>query len=147
MNGRSELRLRVRMRPMGQERARHATRVSATGQRYAVTYTPPKTVAARRAILEEWISAGRPVVPDDAPFECEVVATWKRPASHLKRDGSLNLRGEAMPYPRRPDVDNVLKLVLDALQPECIRDDDRCHAASIRKAYGDEDCLEIALRW
>lgn len=117
------------------------------GKRRPLVYTPKATRNAAAVIVAAWAVAGSPRVPAGVPFECEIVARWERPASHLKADGSLGKRGLEMPYPRKPDVDNVLKLVLDALQPQCISDDDRCHAATIRKEYAEKEGLTITLRW
>lgn len=135
------------MTPLGQERGRHIARTTATGKAYTVVYTPRRTREAQAKIVNAWIAAGRPKIPAGIAFRCEVVAAWPRPKSHVKADGTLTSAGLAMPYPTKPDVDNVLKLVLDALQPECFPDDARCHTATAKKVYADAPYLEITLRW
>lgn len=136
--------LRVRMRPVGQERARHATHYRA-GKRVAVTYTPPRTRAAADQIRAEWIAAGRPRVPIGRSFRVEVEALTRRPDSHTRADGSPAAAWRDTP--RRPDVDNVLKLCLDALQPECIPDDALCADARVSKAYAERDEVRIVVHW
>lgn len=135
------------MTPLGQERGRHVIRTTSTGKPYSTVYLPRRTRDAQRQIAQEWRAQGSPTIPPGVPFACEVVAAWPRPKSHTKADGTLTSAGLAMPYPTKPDVDNVLKLVLDALQPVCFPDDARCHTATASKVYADGPYLEITLRW
>lgn len=130
---------------MGQERARHAVRQTFGGLRAVVTYTPPRTRSAVAEIRDAWIAAGQPVVPDAVPFSIRVAALMRRPASHHRKDGTRTSAYREIPA--RPDVDNVLKLVLDALQPVCFADDRHCWAASVTKAYADEDRVLVEIDW
>jgi Holliday junction resolvase RusA-like endonuclease len=133
------------MKPRGQERARHAVRQTFGGKRSVVTYTPPQTRAASAEIRAAWIEAGMPQVPDGVPFSINVEALMRRPASHHRKDGTPTSAYRQIPS--MPDVDNILKLVLDALQPVCFVDDRACWAASVTKAYADEDRLLIDIDW
>ena len=79
--------------------------------------------------------AGRPVVPVKSFFQAEVEAVYERPAR------------TATEYPRRSDVDNIAKLVLDALQGHAFDNDSLCHALTVSKKWGDADSVTITLRW
>lgn len=135
----------VDSRPRGQERARHATRTTRTGKRVSVTYTPTRTRVAVQEIRVAWMTQGRHQVPTDTPFSVSVEATMRRPSSHTRKDGSATRAYREAP--RTPDVDNILKLVLDALQPDCITDDALCVDARATKAYGADDALRIHITW
>lgn len=46
-----------------------------------------------------------------------VCAYFRRPGSHYLKDGSLSKKGLVSDYPlKRPDIDNIEKIVFDALQ-------------------------------
>lgn len=139
------IRLDVETRPKGQERARHAVRTDATGRRRVVTYTTAKTRAAADEIRAAWIAAGRPCVPDGAAFRVEVEAVMRRPASHTTSRGTPTRAYREIP--RTPDVDNILKLALDALQPVCFADDSACIEARVTKRYAGEDRMIITIDW
>jgi Holliday junction resolvase RusA-like endonuclease len=139
------IRMTVPMRPRGQERARHAVRTTATGGRYAVTYTPQATRDAAARIRAAWVDAGAVCVPAGEAFTVEVVATTRRPDAHTLKTGAPSKAHRS--HPRRPDVDNLLKLVLDALQPDCFADDALCVTATVAKGYGDEDSIAITIAW
>lgn len=86
-----------------------------------------------------------PRVPAGSTFSIVVEAVIKRPESHTRKDGSPTTAwAEA---PRRPDVDNVLKLVLDALQPHCFADDALCREAATAKRYGSENRIDVTISW
>jgi Holliday junction resolvase RusA-like endonuclease len=67
----------------------------------------------------------------DDPVCVEIVATFGRPRSHLNKFG-VKPTAPALP---RPDVDNVAKAVLDALQ-DVIGDDTKVARLTIEKEWG-----------
>jgi Holliday junction resolvase RusA-like endonuclease len=102
--------------PFGKERPR--ARVMG---RTARLYTPATTRKAEERIASLW---------KHEPFEAGVplrVCVWAahaRPTSHLLKDGSLSAAGRRMPeVTKRPDIDNVTKLVLDGLNGVAWHDD------------------------
>jgi Holliday junction resolvase RusA-like endonuclease len=88
------------------------------------TFTPRETVLAEQAIRCAWEDAGSPRMPD-GPVELDVHLFVERPQGHFKRDGSLNAEGmrNLEPFRRKPDLDNAVKLVMDALNGRAWRDD------------------------
>lgn len=139
------IRLRIEMEPRGQQRAGRTVRSDATGRPRIVTYTPELTRSAVNRIRAAWAESGSQKVPAGVPFRIVVIATAKRPSSHTKRDGSPSASWAAIP--RRPDVDNILKLVLDALQPCCFADDAACSEATVVKMYGAENSVDVTISW
>jgi Holliday junction resolvase RusA-like endonuclease len=60
----------------------------------------------------------------DGPLWLDVTIVLRRPQSHYKTDGSLSLAGQRSERPtKKPDADNAIKLVADALQGFAFRDD------------------------
>lgn len=84
--------------------------------------TPTATRAAEQVVRVAWLRAGRPRLEGAIFASVELVVA--RPGSHWKQDGTLGAAGLRTPYPlRKPDIDNALKLYLDALN-KCAYDDD-----------------------
>lgn len=87
--------------------------------------------AYRRAIISAARDAG--VTHADQPIDVVIDAVFVRPKSHMRKSG---VRSDAPKLPR-PDVDNLAKSVLDALQ-DVIGDDTSVGRLVIQKTYGDE---------
>lgn len=86
------------------------------------TYTPKLTVLAENEIRAIWRENGSPTLT--GAVSVYVNAYVGRPASHFKRDGTLSAKGQReRRCIRRPDVDNIGKLVLDALNKHAWLDD------------------------
>lgn len=116
----SGLRFEVPGIPVGKGRPRF---VRATGR----TYTPDRTVAFEDRVGFYAVAAGAVVM--EGPVHLEVWAYWPCPKSkHRKR----NPRPEG-PRTSKPDADNVLKVVADALNGICYQDDSQITDATIRK--------------
>ena len=90
-------------------------------------------------IVDGWQREGSPTLPDDEPISMEVEFVFERPASHFgtgRNEGVLKHRFlDAMPT-GRPDLDNLVKLVCEALQGNAFRDDSRIVTIRARKVYG-----------
>ena len=86
-------------------------------------YTPAKTVQAEGDVLGAWDRAGAVRLPDEALW-LNYMVVLERPKGHWKRDGTLSAAGLRSPWPmKKPDIDNVEKLICDALQGAAYRDD------------------------
>jgi Holliday junction resolvase RusA-like endonuclease len=97
-------------------------------------YTPKDTQIAEAAIQEEWIAAGRPRLT--GPISARVDVHVPRPAGHYRASGELSAAGLRAPHPvRKPDVDNVLKLALDALNKKAFDDDRQIVEAHVQRHW------------
>jgi Holliday junction resolvase RusA-like endonuclease len=67
------------------------------------------------------------------PLNVVIDAVFERPKSHLRKGG---VRADAPRLPR-PDVDNIAKAVLDALQ-DVMGDDTNVARLVVEKSYGQE---------
>jgi len=98
---------------------------------FARAYVPKSHAvhAYRLAIAAAALSAG--VCETRDPLNVVIDAVFARPKSHMRKNG---VRDDAPRLPR-PDVDNIAKAVLDALQ-DVIGDDTCVARLVIEKAYG-----------
>lgn len=114
-------------------------RVSSRGG-FARAYVPAKhPVHAYRKQLE---AAAREagVTPSSDPIAVTVVAFFARPKSHMTKRG---VKATAPRLPR-PDVDNIAKAVLDALQP-VIGDDTNVSTLIAMKAYNEHAGTHVVI--
>ena len=114
--------------PVPQPRPRVSTRGG-----FARAYVPAKhpVHAYRQAVASAAREAG--VTATDEPLNVVIDAVFVRPKSHLRKAG---VRPDAPTLPR-PDVDNIAKAVLDALQ-DVIGDDTNVARLVVEKSYGTE---------
>jgi Holliday junction resolvase RusA-like endonuclease len=114
--------------PVPQPRPRVSTRGG-----FARAYVPKEhpVHAYRKAIAEAADEAG--LVAQDEPLNVVIDAVFERPKSHLNKAG---VKPTAPRLPR-PDVDNLAKAVLDALQ-DVIGDDTLVARLVVEKSYGTE---------
>lgn len=117
--------------PVGKGRPRFSKR-----GRFVKVYTPKETLAAEERIRVAWREAGSQTV--EGAFQVVVEAFHGRPDGHYLTDGvSLSAEGRRHPFPenRKPDLDNVLKLVLDALNGHAYKDDVAAVKESCRRSW------------
>lgn len=110
--------LRLDGKPQGKPRARFRP-----GQK---PYPDRKQKLAEGEIRRVWQEAGSPRLID-GPLRLDVWLYVSRSTSHFRQNGSLSAEGSRCPYPhkQKPDADNALKLVCDALNGLAWRDDVR----------------------
>lgn len=126
----------------GEPRGKGRPRFSRTGH----TYTDSETVAYERTIAAWYRRAhGAFRWPVEAFLEVEVVAYLPIPKSATKAQRAGMEAGTILPS-RKPDVDNVVKVVLDALNGVAYKDDARVYRALVTKYYGTDPRLEIRMK-
>lgn len=130
------IRLTVDGQPEGKDRPRFGN---------GRTFTTKKTLLAEGEIRRAWEEAGKPRL-DDGAINLIVKLYVSRPAGHYKANGDLSAEGLRNPYPakQKPDVDNALKLVMDALNTRAWRDDVRVVRALVTRAWSEWPRTEIS---
>jgi Holliday junction resolvase RusA-like endonuclease len=133
-----EIHLTIDGKPEGKDRPRFGN---------GRTFTTKKTLLAEGEIRRAWEQAGKPRLPDGA-IEIDVTLVVTRPGGHWKRDGQLSAEGLRNPYPakQKPDVDNALKLIMDALNTRAWADDVRVVSATVRRIWGEWPRTEFSAR-
>lgn len=118
----------------GEMRGKGRPRFSARGG-FARAYTDSKTANA-----ETWIKAcaieQAGIHPMDAPLELQMTISVEVPASWSKRRRADALSGAMMPT-SKPDLDNCVKLVADALNGIVWRDDKQIVRMVLAKRYAE----------
>ena len=129
------LHIRIPGPPVGDQRPRVVQRRDGKG---TMTYKPERSSAWTSDALA-LLAAHRPPEPLDEPLVLEVVAVMPRP-QRLCRKSDPKARVWCL---GKPDGDNVLKLVQDAIvKAGIIVDDTRIVVASVRKVHAAIEPLE-----
>lgn len=126
----------------GEPRGKGRPRFSRAGH----TYTDSETVAYERKIAACYRKAhGAFRWPVEALLEVDIVAYLPIPQRATKAQRAGMEAGTVLPS-RKPDVDNIAKAVLDALNGVAYKDDARVHRAVVTKYYGADPRLEIRMK-
>jgi len=75
-------------------------------------------------------------------LEVDLHFCLRRPAGHLTTNGALKAAAPAFPI-ARPDIDNLVKSTLDALNGTIWRDDSQVVGVRTSKSYAGADALSV----
>jgi len=104
-------------------------------------YTPKKTVEYEQLIKDEYTTQVNWWF-GDCPLEVEIISEYPITKSITKRDRELILSGSVQPK-KKPDLDNVAKVVCDALNGVAYIDDAQICKLYIEKRYSENPKLTI----
>ena len=110
-------------------------------------YTPKKTKDYEEEIKFAFMSQNCdriPVYPKDVPLMVEATFAKSVPQSYSKKKREACLNGEIMPT-QKPDVDNYLKAVLDAINGLAFEDDSQIVVTMAEKIYAEKPYVEIKI--
>ncbi len=124
--------------PYGKQRPRHTPYSKRP-------YTPTKTKSHEQ--LTAWAykaQCGNFRFPTGTYIDMRIIAYLSIPKKTSEKDRQLMLEGKIRPI-KKPDFDNISKLVADALN-DIAYDDDKCIVdAQVRKFYSDKPRTEIIM--
>lgn len=101
--------------------------------------TPKSNIISENDVRSIWREEGQPRIDDDVAIGIAVRIEVPRPRSHFKANGELSALGLRNPIPRnkKPDLDNAVKLVMDALNSRAYRDDVAIARLYCERIWGD----------
>lgn len=109
-------------------------------------YTDSETRAYEKKIMAYYRQQLRDFRWDDGSYVAvEVTAVYPIPKSATKASITAIQAGRILPK-RKPDIDNVLKVVLDSLNGIAYKDDSQVVMISGKKIYGHEPKLIIEMK-
>lgn len=106
------------------------------------TYTPRKTVAYEDAIREEFLKSGGQIT--ELPVKVQITAYCKIPNSASKTRTEKMFHGEILPA-KKPDVDNIGKVVMDALNGVAYKDDAQVCLLKVGKVYSHDPMIFVTV--
>lgn len=99
---------------------------------FVQTYTPEKTTEYEKLVRLRFQNSGGMIT--DKPVRIEIAAFFAPPKSTKKRDRIEMLANRILPV-KKPDCDNIAKIVLDALNKIAYKDDAQVAELSVKKRY------------
>ena len=118
-------------KPQGKQRPRFS-RISKT------VYTPTKTAKYEKQIARAYTDSGGKCIPADCYVSVSVSAFFPIPKSYSKARRQACIDRELRPD-KKPDMDNILKVVLDGLNRVAYEDDKQVVELIGRKYYTESD--------
>lgn len=124
--------------PKGKGRPRFAR---ATGH----AITPKDTVAYENLVRMEFVNqCGEARFPDGSMLDMRIMAYYSIPKSASKKKRNLMLEGAIRPT-KKPDMDNVVKIVADSLNNIAYHDDTQIVDCQCRKFYSEQPRIEVRI--
>lgn len=109
-------------------------------------FTPKETVS-----YENWVRlCFKEAYPNfepfnaDGPITCHITACFSIPKSTSKKKTEEMLRGHIVPL-KKPDADNIAKIICDALNGIAYHDDSQIARLSVTKIYEESPKVEVTL--
>lgn len=129
-------------KPQGKARARTSYNPS-TGKH--TSRTPDNTVLYENLIKDRFLQVGSGFYLEPGkPVTLRIVARFMPPKSKSKKIRQQMLDGEILPL-KKPDMDNIVKVVADALNGVAYHDDTQIALVIAKKAYSAMEGLDITV--
>lgn len=107
--------------------------------------TPEQTVLYENFIKERFLQVGKGFYLERGkPVTMRIVAGFLPPKSASKKRRTDMLEGRELPL-KKPDMDNIVKVVADALNGVAYHDDTQIAFVIARKAYSSVEGLDITV--
>lgn len=111
----------------------------------AVAYTPAKTVNYENLVRLSYQQQCREKsFEKDIPLRAVIYAYFPIPKSVSKKRRELMLQGEVLPT-KKPDADNIIKSILDALNGIAFHDDSQVVEITLCKYYSEFPKVSVML--
>jgi len=131
---------RVEGPPQGKGRPRFSTRGG-----FVKTYTPQTTVTYENMIKASAMVAMGASKPLESPIAVFLHVTKAIPASYTKKRIEACLNGSERPT-KKPDIDNILKCYLDAMNDIVYKDDKQVVTIHATQVYGTFPVVEVLVK-
>lgn len=84
--------------------------------------------------------------PKDIPLDLRIRAYYPIPKSDSRALHMKKLKNEIRPHNIKPDIDNVVKIICDALNEMAYHDDTQIVDQQARKFYSDRPRVEVLIK-
>lgn len=112
---------------------------------FVQTYTPDKTVNYENLVKLMYGQEAKGRVFDrDKSLRVLIVALYDIPQSTSKKRAELMRIGEIRPT-KKPDLDNIAKIICDALNGVAYHDDAQVVDLKVVKYYSDTPCVTVTI--
>lgn len=113
---------------------------SYTGQ----VYTPTRTKDYECLIIQYFMLKYPRFKPFEGRVSVEIIASFEVPKSTKKSDKELMLENKINPL-KKPDIDNIVKIILDAMNECAFKDDTQITKLAVEKKYAKEEGIYVKI--
>lgn len=107
-------------------------------------YTPENTKDYEMLIKQYFKLKYPRYVPLENRVSVKIVAQFKVPKTATKKDRALIEEGKLSPT-KKPDIDNIVKIILDALNKMAFKDDNQITKIEVEKIYGEVEKIIVKI--
>lgn len=128
------VRIRIPGKPMGKQRARTL--------KNGYSYTPEQTVCYENLVRLIYRESGGGYM--EGPLKARVKIVYDIPKSTTKKNRAAMEAGKMFPT-KKPDIDNVQKIIFDALNGIAYKDDTQIVRVEAWKEFGQQPYVDVLL--
>ena len=108
----------------------------------AIAYTPAKTKEYEELVKQYFFIKYRRINPLEGRIKINITAYFSVPKNTSKKQEENMLNNTISPT-KKPDIDNIAKIILDALNKLAFKDDNQITKLEIEKKYGTEEKISV----
>lgn len=109
-----------------------------------VVYTPTTTKDYEYLVEQYFLLKYPKFKPLEGRLAVNIKAIFSIPKSTKKQDIEKMLENSISPT-KKPDIDNIVKIILDAMNKFAFKDDTQITKLSVEKVYGEEEKVVISI--
>lgn len=107
-------------------------------------YTPQETKDYEELIQQYFVIKYPKYIPIETRVSVKITACFSIPKNTSKKNTSLMLENIISPT-KKPDIDNIVKIILDALNKMAFKDDNQITKLEVEKIYSTVDKIIIKI--
>lgn len=108
-----------------------------------ITYTPAKTKNYETLVQELFFTQhGQPLLDGELVINIKAFFTIPKSAPKKKRE---QMQGEEIRPTKKPDIDNLFKIITDALNDLAYKDDSQIVTGTVEKYYSENPRVEVEI--
>lgn len=107
-------------------------------------YTPTKTKDYENLIIQYFMLKYPKYIPFEGRVSVNITANFEIPKSAKKSDKEQMLENKINPL-KKPDIDNIVKIVLDAMNECAFKDDIQITKLTVEKKYGLKESIYVKI--
>ena len=111
----------------------------------SLTYTPKQTIEYEELVRASYTAVSKIFFDKDTPLEISIIALFSIPKSVGKKLKNSMLTGDILPI-KKPDSDNIVKIILDALNGVAYWDDSQVCRVYFEKIYAEKPETKVIIK-
>lgn len=107
-------------------------------------YTPTRTKDYENLVMQYFMIKYPKFKQLEGRVSVEIVANFEVPKSTKKQDKILMLENKINPI-KKPDIDNIVKIILDAMNEIAFKDDTQITKLNVEKKYSEAESVFVKI--